>query len=116
MNELLRLRGRVQAALSQKIQKERAALESKLGELADWEGDYRTSRRAVKRVAKRARKRSPVYIRYYDPATARTYSNRGPMATWLREKKEAGENIDRKYRVSETNPLPKRLAHLTPPQ
>jgi hypothetical protein len=38
------------------------------------------------------------------------------MATWLREKQEAGQDIEKKYRVSPSNPLPKKLAHLTPPQ
>ena len=38
------------------------------------------------------------------------------MATWLRAKKEAGVEIEKKYRVSKSNPLPKKLAHLTPAQ
>jgi hypothetical protein len=36
------------------------------------------------------------------------------MAKWLRAKQGAGENIDKKYLVSASNPLPKKLAHLTP--
>ena len=128
MDELVRLREQVQAALSRKVQQERAALESKLGELVSLEGGHGTSsRRSGRRSTKwngtgaathsgrRAKKRTPVYVRYYDSATGKTYSNRGPMATWLREKREAGENIEKKYRVSETNPLPRKLAKLTPP-
>ena len=127
----MQLRDEVQTALSGKIQMEREELQRKLDELAAFESDRRSNgsgngRRALraKRVAvskerrndgKTSRKRSPVYIRYYDPDTGQTYSNRGPMAKWLREKQEGGENIEKKYLVSASNPLPKKLAHLTPP-
>ena len=133
--ELLQLRDEIQTALSGKIQMEREELQQKLDELARMEvggdglaagGNTRTVRRArkpdgaAKRTAspatrRRGAKRAPVYIRYYDPETGKTYSSRGPMATWLRAKQEAGEDIEKKYRVSKSNPLPKKLVHLTPP-
>ena len=74
------------------------------------------SKRRVQAVHGKAgrRKRKPVSIQYYDAETGKTYSNRGPMARWLRDKQEAGENIEKKYRVSKSNPLPPELAHLTP--
>ena len=129
--ELLQLRDEVQTALSGKIQMERDELQEKLDQLTRMEtsGDgpaaavrgSRNSRRGANgagsaRTGRRTgSKRPPVYIRYYDPETGKTYSSRGPMATWLREKQEAGEDIEKKYRVSKSNPLPRTLAHLTPP-
>jgi H-NS histone family len=41
---------------------------------------------------------SEVKAKYRDPATGDTWSGRGRMATWLRRKQEAGEDIE-KYRV-----------------
>jgi DNA-binding protein H-NS len=121
--ELTQLRDEVQTALSGKIQTERQELQQKLEELGALETGRGTRRRKTRSMratasnagGRRPRKRSPVYIRYYDPETGQTYSNRGPMAKWLRGKREAGENIDKKYLVSASNPLPKKLAHLTPP-
>jgi DNA-binding protein H-NS len=129
--ELLQLRDELQTALSGKIQMERDELQQKLDELAQMESGSngaapaktsrgkRVSRKngaAAARGRKPSTKRPPVFIRYYDPETGKTYSNRGPMATWLREKQEAGQDIEKKYRVSASNPLPKKLAHLTPPK
>src|SRR5262249_24532974 len=37
--------------------------------------------------------------KYRDPATGETWSGRGRMATWLKHKLDAGEDIE-KYRVS----------------
>jgi hypothetical protein len=131
---LLQLRDELQTALSGKIQMERDELQQKLDELAQMESGSngaapaKTSRgkrpirkngrggAATAKGRKPTTKRPPVYIRYYDPETGLTYSNRGPMAKWLRAKQEAGENIDKKYAVSASNPLPKKLAHLAPPQ
>jgi hypothetical protein len=131
--ELRQLRDEIQTALAGKIQMERDELQQKLDELAQMESSSngaapaktnrgkRTIRKngrdgaAVATGRKSSAKRAPVYIRYYDPETGLTYSNRGPMAKWLRAKQEAGENIDKKYAVSASNPLPKKLAHLTPP-
>ena len=70
------------------------------------EPQKRSSSVAAAKGRKPARKRAPVYIRYYDPETGLTYSNRGPMATWLRAKQEAGENIDKKYRGLCVQPTP----------
>jgi DNA-binding protein H-NS len=36
--------------------------------------------------------------KYRDPATGETWSGRGRMATWLKRKQDAGEDIE-KYRV-----------------
>jgi DNA-binding protein H-NS len=36
--------------------------------------------------------------KYRDPATGETWSGRGRMATWLRRKQDAGEDIE-KYRL-----------------
>jgi H-NS histone family len=36
--------------------------------------------------------------KYRDPATGETWSGRGRMAMWLKQKQDAGENIE-KYRV-----------------
>ena len=129
--ELLQLRDEVQTALSGKIQMERDELQEKLDQLTRMEtsgdglaaavrGSRKSGRGANGAGSARTRrrtgsKRPPVYIRYYDPETGKTYSSRGPMATWLREKQEAGEDIEKKYRVSKSNPLPRKLAHLTPP-
>ena len=127
--ELLQLRDEVQTALAGKIQMERDELQEKLDELARMEtngeglmatvpGSRKSGRDANGAGSTRRRggsKRPPVYIRYYDPETGKTYSSRGPMATWLREKQKAGEDIEKKYRVSKSNPLPRKLAHLTPP-
>jgi hypothetical protein len=41
---------------------------------------------------------SEVKAKYRDPATGDTWSGRGRMATWLKKKQEAGEDIE-KYRV-----------------
>jgi len=127
--ELVQFRDEIQTALSGKIQMERDELEEKLNELARMEnsnGGAVGSKGRKGGVPKRRvsstdgrktgpRKRKPVSIQYYDVETGNTYSNRGPMARWLRDKKEAGENIEKKYRVSKSNPLPPELAHLTPP-
>ena len=134
--ELLQLRDDIQVALSSKIQIERDVLQAKLQDLAQMEsgasgpspakksrktrGTGKTTRDggtlAHARREKVSTKRPPVYIRYYGPETGKTYSNRGPMATWLRKKQEAGDDIEKKYRVSAANPLPKKLAHLAPPK
>ena len=108
---------------------ERDELGKKLDDLARMEnsnggtagsngGKGRVSKRRVQAANGKAarRKRKPVSIQYYDAETGSTYSNRGPMARWLRDKQEAGENIEKKYRVSKSNPLPPELAHLTPPE
>jgi hypothetical protein len=130
--ELRQLRDEIQTALAGKIQMERDELQQKLDELTQMDGLGSSARARTTRGKRAARKngrdgavaakgrkpstkRPPVYIRYYDPETGLTYSNRGPMARWLRAKQEAGENIDKKYLVSASNPLPKKLAHLTPP-
>ena len=130
--ELVQLRDEIQIALSGKIRMERDELEEKLSELARVQdgqsvvgkrrgkqvGKGRVSKGRVSSVDRRklgSRKRKPVSIQYYDAVTGNTYANRGPMARWLRDKKEAGENIEKKYRVSKSNPLPRELAHLTPP-
>jgi DNA-binding protein H-NS len=39
-----------------------------------------------------------VKVKYRDPATGDTWSGRGRMATWLKRKQDAGEDIE-KYRV-----------------
>ena len=39
-----------------------------------------------------------VAAKYRDPATGDTWSGRGRMATWLKHKQEAGEDIE-KFRV-----------------
>jgi DNA-binding protein H-NS len=41
---------------------------------------------------------SEVKAKYRDPTTGDTWSGRGRMATWLKRKQEAGEDIE-KYRV-----------------
>jgi H-NS histone family len=41
---------------------------------------------------------SEVKAKYRDPATGETWSGRGRMATWLKKKQDAGEDIE-KYRV-----------------
>jgi hypothetical protein len=41
---------------------------------------------------------SEVKAKYRDPVTGDTWSGRGRMATWLKKKQEAGEDIE-KYRV-----------------
>jgi hypothetical protein len=41
---------------------------------------------------------APTKPKYRDPATGGTWSGRGRMATWLKHKLEAGEDIE-KYRV-----------------
>ena len=41
---------------------------------------------------------SEVKPKYRDPATNETWSGRGRMATWLKRKQDAGEDIER-YRV-----------------
>jgi hypothetical protein len=41
---------------------------------------------------------SEVKAKYRDPATGETWSGRGRMATWLKRKLDAGEDIE-KYRV-----------------
>ena len=41
---------------------------------------------------------SEVKAKYRDPASAETWSGRGRMATWLKRKQDAGEDIE-KYRV-----------------
>jgi DNA-binding protein H-NS len=41
---------------------------------------------------------SAVAPKYRDPATGDTWSGRGRMATWLKRKQDAGEDIE-KYRV-----------------
>ena len=38
--------------------------------------------------------------KYRDPRTDETWSGRGRMATWLKRKQDAGEDIE-KYRVAE---------------
>jgi hypothetical protein len=130
--ELLQLRNEIQATLSGKIRMERDELQEKLDELTRMEaGDdrhtaaVRGSRKsghganaagAARTKRRTGSMRAPVYIRYYDPETGKTYSSRGPMATWLREKQAAGQDIEKKYRVSKSNPLPKKLTHLTAPE
>ena len=37
---------------------------------------------------------SRVEPKYRDPATGETWSGRGRMATWLKRKQDAGEDID----------------------
>ncbi len=41
---------------------------------------------------------SEVKVKYRDPATGDTWTGRGRMATWLKRKQDAGEDIE-KYRV-----------------
>lgn len=41
---------------------------------------------------------SEVKIKYRDPGTGDTWTGRGRMATWLKRKQDAGEDIE-KYRV-----------------
>ena len=129
--ELVQLRDEIQTALSGKIQMERDELGKSSTTWRAWRTqrrrgweqrrrhppEGRLSKRRVQAANGKAgrRKRKPVSIQYYDPETGSTYSNRGPMARWLRDKQEAGENIEKKYRVSKSNPLPSELAHLTPP-
>ena len=43
-------------------------------------------------------KASEVKAKYRDPATGDTWSGRGRMASWLKKKQDAGEDIE-KYRV-----------------
>jgi hypothetical protein len=127
----VQLRDEIQTTLSGRIQMERDELGKKLDDLAHMENSnggavgsngVRRGRPVSKGRVQSAngkagpRKRKPVPIQYYDAETGSTYSNRGPMATWLRAKKEAGVDIEKKYRVSKSNPLPKKLAHLTAPQ
>jgi hypothetical protein len=38
--------------------------------------------------------RAEVKIKYRDPATNETWTGRGRMATWLKRKQEAGEDIE----------------------
>ena len=45
-----------------------------------------------------ARGAREVKVKYRDPVTSDTWSGRGRMATWLKRKQEAGEDID-KYLV-----------------
>src|SRR5689334_17571874 len=40
-----------------------------------------------------------IRAKYRDPATGETWSGRGRMATWLKRKVDAGEDIE-KYRVA----------------
>jgi hypothetical protein len=51
----------------------------------DEDGDHIESRQGVK-------------PKYGDPTTGETWSGRGRMATWLKRKKDAGEDIER-YRL-----------------
>ena len=44
-------------------------------------------------VLKKARK-GKVKAKYRDPKTKETWSGRGPMASWLKGKQDAGEKID----------------------
>ena len=39
--------------------------------------------------------RTEVKAKYRDPVTGETWSGRGRMATWLKRKQDAGEDIDR---------------------
>jgi hypothetical protein len=43
-------------------------------------------------------KASEVKVKYRDPGTGDTWAGRGRMATWLKRKQDAGDNIE-KYRV-----------------
>ncbi len=45
-----------------------------------------------------AERTSEVKAKYRDPVTGETWSGRGRMATWLKRKQDAGEDIE-KYRV-----------------
>ena len=47
-------------------------------------------------VARKAkRKAAKVKAKYRDPKTKETWSGRGRMATWLKSKQDAGENIEK---------------------
>jgi len=52
-----------------------------------------TGQRASSEVASVASDASSVKPKYRDPATAATWSGRGRMASWLKRKQEAGEDI-----------------------
>jgi DNA-binding protein H-NS len=49
-------------------------------------------------VAEHQETHHEVTPKYRDPATGETWSGRGRMATWLKKKQDAGEDIE-KYRV-----------------
>ncbi len=78
---LVRFKQAMQAGISARKQELRA----KIAELEELEKNG-------------APKKSPIKPKYRDPETGKTWSGRGEMAAWLREKKEAGEDIE-VYRV-----------------
>jgi DNA-binding protein H-NS len=49
-------------------------------------------------AARREEAASGVHVKYRDPVTGETWSGRGRMARWLKEKVEAGEDLE-KYLV-----------------
>jgi DNA-binding protein H-NS len=48
-----------------------------------------------KRAAKRKRRAASVKAKYRDGKTGETWSGRGRMASWLKAKQDAGENIEK---------------------
>jgi DNA-binding protein H-NS len=53
------------------------------------------SKERSKRAAKKNGKTSSVEAKYRDGRTGETWSGRGRMASWLKAKQDAGENIDK---------------------
>jgi DNA-binding protein H-NS len=50
--------------------------------------------RILSDVPEREETRAEVKAKYRDPKTGETWSGRGRMATWLKRKQDAGEDID----------------------
>jgi DNA-binding protein H-NS len=44
--------------------------------------------------------------KYRNPATGEIWSGRGRMATWLKNKQDAGEEVE-KYRVTKVSTIPR---------
>jgi DNA-binding protein H-NS len=53
------------------------------------------AREKSKRAAKKNGKTASVKAKYRDGKTGETWSGRGRMASWLKAKQDAGENIDK---------------------
>jgi DNA-binding protein H-NS len=51
------------------------------------------SQATPRRAAKKSRKTASVEAKYRDARTGETWSGRGRMASWLKAKQDAGENI-----------------------
>lgn len=96
----------LQAAHERSRSAKRAQLEQQLAELGYGapkkparvkapESANGVAKEKPKRAAKRKRRAASVKAKYRDGKTGETWSGRGRMASWLKAKQDAGENIEK---------------------